>query len=245
MKAIILAAGYATRMYPLTENQPKPLLKVSEKPMLNYILEKIKNLPEIKEIFVVTNARFYDTFRVWLNSFTYPKKIRLINDGTVSKDDRLGAVGDINFILKEEDVNDDLLIIGGDNLFEDDLSGLMKSFREKGSTILLNEVKDKETAKRFGIVSLDPNKKITRFVEKPENPESTLAATLIYAIKKEDISLLGEAVKSGFADRTGDFIAYLSKKRSVYGKLISGKWFDIGSFESMSEANDYFKKKGK
>lgn len=245
MKAIILAAGYATRMYPLTENQPKPLLKVAEKPMLNYILEKLKPLPEISEIFVVTNARFYDTFRVWLNSFTSPQKIHLINDGTQSKDDRLGAVGDINFILKEEDINDDLLILGGDNLFEDDLSGLMNLFREKGSTILLNEVKDKEAAKRFGIVSIDQNKKITRFVEKPMSPESTLAATLIYALKKDDLSLLGEAIKSGFADRTGDFIAYLSKRRSVYGLNIKGKWFDIGSFESLNEANEHFKKKSK
>jgi glucose-1-phosphate thymidylyltransferase len=129
MKALILAAGYATRMYPLTENQPKPLLKVGKSSIIEHQLKRLKELPEVEEIFIVTNARFYDQFRIWLNNFTYPKKITLINDGTLSKDDRLGAVGDINFSLKEAEINGDMLVLAGDNLFEDDLKDFLKFFQ--------------------------------------------------------------------------------------------------------------------
>lgn len=240
MKALILAAGYATRLYPLTENQPKPLLPIGKKKLIEHILDKIKGLQEIKEVFIVTNARFYDTFRIWKNSYSYPKKIILVNDGTVSKDDRLGAIGDINFVLREEDVNDDLLIIGGDNLFEDNLKKFLKIFQEKGSSIMLDDVKELEKAKLYGVVTLDKEQKIIRFMEKPPKPESTLVSTLIYAIKKEHLPLIQEAITNGFADHTGDFIGYLSRKEKVFGLKLSGRWFDIGSFESLKEAEKVF-----
>lgn len=240
MKALILAAGYATRLYPLTENQPKPLLKVGGKPIIEHLLERIWNLPEIDEVFIVTNARFYDNFVAWLKSFSYPKKIVLLSDRTQSKDDRLGAVGDINFIIGQKDIVDDLLILGGDNLFEDDLSPAKDFFlKSAGSVILLNDVKDKELAKKYGIAELDQNRKIVQFLEKPNDPPSTLSSTLIYFLKQKHLRHIPEALRTGFADRTGDFICYLSKKEDVYGLSLSGKWFDIGSFESLNEADRF------
>ncbi len=241
MKALVLAAGYATRMYPLTESQPKPLLKVGKKTIIEHILGKIKTLKEVDEVFIVTNARFYDLFRVWSNKLSFPKKITLVNDGTISKDDRLGAIGDILFTLRENDVNDDLLIIGGDNLFEDDLNTLIKFFKEKKSSVIfLNDVKNLEAAKLYGIVTLDKDQKIIRFVEKPPKPESTLASTLIYVLKKDHLLYIQEAMTHGFADHTGDFICYLSKKEKIYGFNLKGKWFDIGSLEALKEAEKKF-----
>jgi glucose-1-phosphate thymidylyltransferase len=244
MKAVILAAGYATRLGKLTENQPKPLLKVGGKPLLEHILSRIRSVKEITEVYVVTNARFYDHFRIWSNDFAYPKKITLINDGTLSLDDRLGAIGDINFLLKEEDVDSDLLVIGGDNLFEEDLSTMIKEFcRRDGSMVSYTDVKDKQLAKLYGIVTLDHSGKIVRFSEKPANPESTLASTLIYVLKKDHLALVSEAISKGYADHAGDFIKFLIQKKPVYGYALLGRWFDIGSLEQLKEAERYFKPK--
>jgi glucose-1-phosphate thymidylyltransferase len=241
LKAIILAAGYATRLYPLTLNKPKPLLEIAGKPILEHILEKIKSNKDINEIFIITNTRFYDHFRIWSNHFNFSIPIKVINDGTLSNDDRLGAIGDINFVLKEEDITDDLLIVGGDNLFEEDLNNFVGYFKNKGSTILLNDVKNEQLATQLGIVTLNDQQRIINFVEKPRYPESTLASTLIYAIKKEHLHYFQEVISKGQADRTGDFIAYLAKREPVHGKIMQGRWFDIGSLEALEEANRKFK----
>ena len=143
-KALILAAGYATRLYPLTENQPKPLLKVANRPIVEHILEKLKRADNVNEVMIVTNARFYDHFRIWLNHFDYPKEIKIINDGTISNDDRLGAVGDINYVLKEEEINDDLLVIAGDNLFGFQIQDFINHFQQKNNSVVaLHDLKDK------------------------------------------------------------------------------------------------------
>ena len=131
MKAIILAAGYATRLYPLTLNKPKPLLEVAAKPIIEHILFKIEKIKEINNIFIVTNNKFYAKFASWLAVYESKKKIKIINDKTSSNEDRLGAVGDIKFVLEQEKLNDDVMIIAGDNLFEFSLSGPVKIFKEK------------------------------------------------------------------------------------------------------------------
>jgi len=236
MKALILAAGYGTRLYPLTINQPKPLLKVGSKSILGHIVEKLDVREEIDEIFVVTNNKFYTHFNKWKQTFSSNKTITIINDKTLNNQDRLGAIGDINYVIKDQNIEEDLLIIGGDNLFEDNLSAIFNLFQEKGNTIMLNDVKNIELAKLYGIVSINSEDKITNFVEKPESPESTLASTLIYAIKKEDLELINHVLKQGLADRAGDFIKYLSENRTVSGIPLTGKWFDIGSLQQLKEA---------
>lgn len=216
---------------------------MGEKPIIEHIIEQINPLKEIDEIFVVTNARFYDNFVDWFREANFDKhKITLINDGTHTKEDRLGAIGDIQFVLQEKKVDTDMLILGGDNLFTENLGAFIHQFNAcGGSLIALKDVQKKELAKLFGVVTLDETQKIIKFLEKPAEPESTLISTLIYALKKEHLLLLPEAIKSGAADRTGDFIKYLSERKPVYGHLLSGKWFDIGSFEQLKEADEAFK----
>lgn len=240
MKALILAAGYGTRLYPLTIEQPKPLLKVGSKSILGHIVKKLEVRQEIDEIFIVTNKKFYTHFNRWKQNFSSNKNITIINDKTLNNLDRLGAIGDINYVIKDQNIEDDLLIIGGDNLFEDNLSALFNLFQEKGNTIMLNDVKNIELAKLYGIVSTNSDNKIINFVEKPESPESTLASTLIYAIKKEDLGLINHVLKQGLADRAGDFIKYLSENRTVSGIPLKGKWFDIGSLQQLKEAQGQY-----
>ncbi|MFH1828003.1 MAG: 2-oxoacid:acceptor oxidoreductase subunit alpha [Nanoarchaeota archaeon] len=241
MKAVILAAGYATRLYPLTLDQPKPLLKIGGKAIIEHITDKLSKFDMIDYIYVVTNNKFYSHFLGWLEDYQVDVPIKIVNDGTLSNEDRLGAIGDINLVVKRENIDDDLLVVGGDNLFEDNLNEFLKFFNEKGSSILLNDVKSRELAKLYGIVTLNNQGRIINFVEKPENPESTLASTLIYALERKHLLLLQETLDKGLADRAGDFIKYLSCKEEVYGLTLKDKWFDIGSLEQLKEAEEHFK----
>jgi glucose-1-phosphate thymidylyltransferase len=241
MIAIILAAGYATRLYPITLNQPKPLLKVSGKPIVEHIINKVLSFNNIEKIYIITNNKFYTHFSSWLNQYDNNKPIKIINDQTQNSADRLGAIGDINFVIKQEQINEDILIVGGDNLFEDNLNNLFEHFKTKGTSILLNDVIDYDLAKLYGVVSLNENNQIIEFSEKPKSPKTTLISTLIYALKKEHLPLIGEALKQGFADRAGDFISYLSKKEQIYGLPLEGHWFDIGSLEQLKKAEEVYK----
>jgi glucose-1-phosphate thymidylyltransferase len=245
IKALILAAGYATRLYPLTENQPKPLLKVANRPIVEHILEKLKGADNIDEIMIVTNARFYDHFRVWLNHFDYPKKIKIINDGTISNEDRLGAVGDINYVLKEEEINDDLLVIAGDNLFGFSLNNFINHFQQKNNSVVaLHDLKDKNIVKnKFGVAMLcDQVSKVVNFEEKPANPKSTLAATACYVFHKDDLKHVEAAVEKGKADNPGDLVKYLVKESEVHGFVFANHWFDIGSIEGLKQAEEVYRK---
>lgn len=242
MKALILAAGYATRLYPLTENQPKPLLKVNGKPIVEHILERIKDVAEIEEILVITNHRFYDYFRVWLNHLKYPKKIKLINDGTISNDDRLGAVGDINHVLKEENINGNLLVIGGDNLFGFSLQRFINFFKAKdeSSVVALYDLKELERVKgKFGVGVLERDQ-VVNFEEKPLKPKSTFAATACYIFNENDLKLVEKSIEQGKADNPGDLIKFLVKNSQVHGFVFDEHWFDIGSFESLKEAEKFY-----
>ena len=242
LKALVLCAGYATRLYPLTENQAKPLLKVGQKPIIEHILDKIKEVNEIEEILVVTNARFHHDFQVWLNHYEYPKKIKIINDGTISNEDRLGAVGDINFVLKEEEINNDLLVIAGDNLFGFSLTKYTQFFKEKNkSGVALFDIKDKQKViRKLGVAVLEGTK-IVEFQEKPLEPKSTCASTACYYFIKEDLNLVQQAVEKGYADNTGDLIRYLVNESDVHGFVFDEHWFDIGSHESLEEAKRIYK----
>lgn len=237
MKAVILAAGYATRLYPLTEKQPKPLLNVGGKPVIEHILDKIKGLRDVDEVFIITNHRFYEQFRVWLNHFKFPKKMKLLDDGTLSNDDRLGAVGDINFVLQEEEINDDLLVIAGDNLFGFPLTKFTHLFQQLGkSVVAFHDLKEVEKVrKRFGVGVLNGSK-VFHFEEKPAQPKSTLAATACYIFPKTDLPLIEKSIEKGKADNPGDLIRYLTKESEVHGFVFTEHWFDIGNAESLQAA---------
>lgn len=245
MKALILAAGYATRLYPLTLNTPKHLLPIAGKPMLNYIIDKLKDIGSIKEIVVVTNDKFYPNFVEWAAKNSSSKPIKVLNDHTKSNEDRLGAIGDIHYAIQQEKLREDLLVIGGDNLFDFEINDLIDFFNsKKRSVVALYDMKKKEAlAGKFGVVLIGRNSKIVDFEEKPKNPKSTLASTFCYIFSRDDIEELERCIRENKKpDNAGDFIKYLAAKKDVYGFVFKGIWFDIGSFEHYDQANKLYSK---
>jgi len=245
MKVLLLAAGYATRLYPLTLNKPKPLLPIAGKPVLEFILDIIEPLKEVDEIFIVTNDKFYMDFEKWNSAYSGPKKITVVNDGTTSNENRLGATGDIEFVARNKFINNDLLVLAGDNLFKADLS-LFVNFcvsKRPSITIGLYDVCDLQLAKKYGIVSLDKNNKIIEFKEKPANPPSTLAAMCLYFFPKERLGIIKDYLGTDTAkDAPGYFLQWLYKRESVFGYVFKNeKWFDIGDKKSYEEADKEFR----
>ena len=245
MEAIILAAGYATRLYPLTENTPKPLLNVAGKPMIEHIIEKLHKIVGINKIYIVTNGKFEQHFKKWLSNFDAQKPIEIINDGTRSNEDRLGAFGDVHHAINARKINDDIIIVAGDNLFELSLADVANFFRKKKSNVIvLHDVKDFELAKQYGIVEIDENSRVVHFEEKPKNPKSTLASTGIYLFPKKTIKLINKYIAQGNnPDKTGSFIEWLHKRDFVYSFATDKKWYDIGSLEQLEKANRHYKQK--
>ena len=161
MKALILAAGYATRLYPITLNQPKPLLKIGGRPLVEYIIDKIKEVKEIKQIYIVTNNKFTPHFEEWASHYESDIQIKTINDGTMTNEDRLGAIGDINFVIQKENINEDFLVLAGDTLFDLNLNELVKLRNEKQATIkVVKELPKEKIANTYGNVIQDENNKI-------------------------------------------------------------------------------------
>lgn len=241
MKTIILAGGYATRLQPLTIDQPKHLLHVADRPILDYLIEKLEPIPEVSEIFVITNEKFHKHFEKWAKEKKSDKKIHIINDGTTSNKDRLWSLGDIQFLLDKEDINEDIFVIGWDNLFCSGLEELCSFFREHGTVIGLHNVGNLELAKQYGNVTIGADNLITNFVEKPQKPTTSLSSTLIWILEKELLHHIQSVINSGKSDRAWDLIADICDTEKVYWFEIPGKWFDIGTLEQLEEADQYFK----
>ena len=244
MDAIILAAGYATRLYPLTENTPKPLLDVAGKPIIEHIISKLEAINSINKIYIVTNDKFEQHFKKWLADFDAQKPIEIINDGTKSNQDRLGALGDVHYAITQKNLNSDIIVVAGDNLFELPLEEATNFFKKrKSSVIVVYDVKDFELAKHYGIVEVKDNI-VVNFEEKPASPRSTLASTGIYLFPKKIISLIEKYIAQGNnPDKTGKFIEWLHKRETVYSYMTDKKWYDIGSIEQLEKANKYYRQK--
>ncbi|MBF0522622.1 MAG: nucleotidyltransferase family protein [Candidatus Omnitrophica bacterium] len=241
MKALILAAGYGTRLYPLVQDTPKAFLEVKGRTLIGHIVDKIKGVEGLEEILVVTNNKFYSDFKNWAQH--QPFNIRVINDGTDTPEQRLGSIGDIHFALTQYAFSDDLLVVGSDNLFNFNLGDFFKFAKQKShsATIGLYDIGDISQAHKFGVVSVDKDKKITLFEEKPEKPQSTLIAMCFYYFPRETVDLTFQYVKEvEKADRAGDYIKWIAERHSVYGFTFSGKWYDIGSIESYKDAQENF-----
>lgn len=246
MVAIILAAGYGTRLYPLTLNKPKALLEVDGKSILDRLVSKIDSIKECKEIIIVTNEKFHKNFETWAKSASYSPRIEVINDGTKANEARLGAIGDINLVLKKKDIKEDLLITASDNLFEFDLGEFVGFGREKKpfNSIALFDVGDKILARKYGICSLDKDLRVIDFEEKPKSPKSTLAATALYFIPKEKIAKIFEYMKIDLPkDAPGNLMKWLAKTDKLFGYRSSGAWYDIGDKESLKKADEELRKK--
>ncbi len=242
MKALILAAGYATRLYPLTEDQPKPLLKVSGRSIIDYILDKMEEVPEVTEIYVVTNARFYSDFELWLeNRPKSSKVITIINDGTMTNSTRLGAVGDLQFVLDRQKIEEELLVVAGDNLFGFSLVDLVRFFKSQQLSVVgFHNFMDRNKVKKKYGVGIIEGTKVVDFEEKPENPRSALASTGCYLFTPEDLQLVEESIRRGKADNPGDLVRWLVGHSEVHGFLFEEHWFDIGSFDSLREAEKVY-----
>ncbi|MBU0757862.1 MAG: nucleotidyltransferase family protein [Nanoarchaeota archaeon] len=248
IKAIILAAGYATRLYPLTENQPKSLLPIGGKPIIEHILFRIEEVDDIDEIFIVTNDKFNTHFTDWQKTYKSLKKIVIVNDWTTSNENRLGAVGDMHYVIEHQNIDHDLLVIAGDNLFEFSLIHLVRFFKEKKASVValydLGHI-DK-VANKLGVALVDDNLKVIDFEEKPAKPKSTLAATACYVFAKKDVEELEQMIKEHhMPDNSGDFIKHLAEKKHVYGFIFEEQWYDIGSHDQYHNANKIYLEKEK
>jgi glucose-1-phosphate thymidylyltransferase len=244
MKVLLLAAGYATRLYPLTLNTPKPLLTVAGKTVIGYIFDLIDPLKEVDEVFIVTNEKFFQNFEDWKRDFKSSKKITVIDDGTTSNETRLGATGDMDFVIEKRSIKDDLLVLAGDNLFRADLSLFTDFCASKRPSIVIGlyDIKDLILAKNYGIVSVDKNNKLIDFKEKPANPQSTLAAMCLYFFPKERLGIMKRYLEMKTArDAPGYFLEWLYERDSVFGYVFKDKkWFDIGDKKSLDEAEKEF-----
>jgi glucose-1-phosphate thymidylyltransferase len=242
MNVLILAAGYATRLYPLTLNKAKPLLAVGGKPIIEWLADNLVGISDLETIYVVTNAKFATDFQEWSQQYQnrHPElRFKIVNDGSTSDDDKLGAIGDIHFVITEEDLSgSSLLIAAGDNLFTESLADFVVCARESEVTVAVHDVGDKEAIKKYGNIAVDAEGTITHFEEKPQKPQGTLAAVALYYYSPAVLSLLRTYLAAGNnADQPGRFIQWLYTRKPVKTFQIKGKWLDIGSKETLENAD--------
>jgi glucose-1-phosphate thymidylyltransferase len=247
MKVLILAAGYATRLYPLTQNQPKPLLTVAGQPMIEFVLDNLAPVGGIDRVYVVTNAKFADHFQKWADGYRATKSkldFTIVNDKSTDDSNKLGAIGDIHLVISREKVDDDLIVVAGDNLFSETLQDFGRVCREKKAPVLaVYDVGNQEEIKKYNSISIDASGKITFFEEKPKNPTSTLTGIALYYYPKSTLPLIHQYIaEKNNPDQPGRLVQWLYQRTPVYTWPVPGIWFDIGSKESLAEANTIFGK---
>jgi glucose-1-phosphate thymidylyltransferase len=238
MKALVLAAGYATRLYPLTLDRPKALLEVGGKPMLDRLLERLE-ASGVDETIVVTNAKFTPHFEEWAKDRT---GVTVVNDGTTSNDDRLGAIGDIAFVLDELNVDDDLVVVAGDNLFSEDISGFGAYGLDVDAPVLaIHDVGDLSLMREYNQVEIDSEGRVVFMEEKPENARTTLAGIALYFYPRRALPLIRQYLAEGNnPDQPGRLPEWLHTRTPVYTWQVPGEWYDIGSAETLQDADTIF-----
>ena len=247
MNALILAAGYATRLYPLTLNKAKPLLEVAGKPMIDWVLDNLAPIPDLETVYVVTNHKFAQDFETWAETYRQKKPkftIKIIDDGSTDDSDKLGAIGDICLVITREDLaKNDLIVVAGDNLFSEPLADFARVAKMSEATLATYDVGDLEAIKKYSSITIDTEGVITRFEEKPPEPKNTLAGIALYYFSRDVIPLFKTYIAAGNnPDQPGRFIQWLYQLKPVKAYQIKGTWFDIGSKETLEEANEIFAK---
>lgn len=239
MKCIVLAAGYATRLYPLTQNFPKPLLEVSGKSILDWLLEDVQSTGMIDEVIVVSNHRFCDIFNKWANEAAdrlKGLKLTVLDDGSTDNDNRLGAVRNIAFAINQCNLDSDVLVLAGDNLLDFSIKGFLDFYNDKKTTCIMRHFESSiEKLQRTGVVEVDDEDKVISMEEKPKEPKSNWAVPPFYVYGSDDLSVIVECVNSEEInlDAPGGFIEWFCKRRPVYAYEMPGKRYDIGNKESL------------
>jgi glucose-1-phosphate thymidylyltransferase len=247
MKIIILAAGYATRLYPLTLNQPKPLLPVAGRPMIDHVLDNLAGIKGLDHVYVVTNEKFAGHFQKWADA--RPAKpglnFTIVNDHSTDDTNKLGAIGDLHLVLTREKVDDDVLVVAGDNLFSERLDGFGKFAQEKNTPVLaVYDVGNLEEIKKYNSITIDGAGRITFFEEKPKQPTSTLTGIALYYYPKSVVPLIHQYIAEGNnPDQPGRLVQWLYPRVPFLTWKVPGIWYDIGSRETLEEANRIFAKK--
>jgi glucose-1-phosphate thymidylyltransferase len=245
MKLLLLAAGYATRLYPLTRTKAKPLLEIGGRPIIEHVLATTTELTGIDHTFIVTNEKFAADFQHWAAGYRtahpHSPPITIVNDHSTDESNKLGAIGDIHLVIRQHNINDDLLIIGGDNLFKESLAAFVHFARTHGPTVGVHDLGDLQQMKQYGNVTTDESGRITRFEEKPDHPHSTLAAMCLYYYPRTTLPLIEQYATAGHnLDQPGRLIGWLCQRIPVFAYQIHGPWLDIGTFETLAEANRLF-----
>jgi len=241
VKAVILAAGYATRLYPLTLDRPKALLSVGGRPMLDRLLDQLEVVDGLDEVYVVTNSKFAGAFRDWAAGRSGPA-VRIVDDGTIDEESRLGAIGDLDLTIRQARLDDDVLVLAGDNLFSESIAPFPVFALGKGGAALgVYDVGDLETIRRYAVIELDGDDRVTLLEEKPDEPRSTLAGIALYFYPRSALGLVAEYLAEGNnPDQPGRLVQWLYPRTPVYGWRVPGRWYDVGSKETLAEADRAF-----
>lgn len=245
MKLIVLAAGYATRLYPLTLNQPKPLLPVAGRPMIEHVLDCLKPIKEIDHVYVVTNEKFSGHFEEWANQYEANHAglpISVVNDHSSDDANKLGAIGDMHLVIMQAAIDDDIIVVAGDNLFSRPLEGFSEFCQAHNAPVLgVYDVGNLDEIKKYNAIETDTDGRITFFEEKPKEPNSTITGIALYYYPKWSLELIKQYIAEGNnPDQPGLLIQWLYPRTPVYVWRVPGIWFDIGSKETLEEANRIF-----
>jgi glucose-1-phosphate thymidylyltransferase len=240
VKAIVLAAGYATRLYPLTLDQPKHLLEVGGRPILERLLGQLAAIEALERVYIVTNAKFAVRFHEFAASWSGPVELSVVDDATTSDDDRLGAIGDLDLVIRREGLDDDLLVAAGDSIFAE---GRLDEFARLGleknvPVIAVSDVGDFDAIKRYSAITADTDGRITAFEEKPAYPQTTLAGIALYFYPRPTLPLIGRYLQEGNnPDQPGRLVEWMYERTPFYVWQVPGRWYDIGSPETLEQAD--------
>lgn len=244
MICILLCAGYATRLYPLTQNFPKPLLKVGNKTIVNYILDDLENIPQITKYVIISNHKFIEHFKTWETEQTYSKSLVILDDGSTENDNRLGAVNDIKFAIESLNITEDVLVVAGDNVLDFSLKGFVEFAMQKNAPcVMCQEENNLQKQRKTAIITRANDGLITSYEEKPDVPKGNFAVPPFYYFRAQDIAMIDRAIAEGCnTDAPGSFAAWISANTAMYAWLMPGKRYDIGDMASYEKAAKIFGK---
>jgi glucose-1-phosphate thymidylyltransferase len=244
VKAIVLAAGYATRLYPLTLDKPKPLLEVGGRSILDRLLAQLASLEGLDHVYVVTNSKFAHDFRAFGRDLgPQPFELTVVDDGTTSDETKLGAIGDLELVVRQEGIDDDLLVAAGDSIFDEPRLGeLVALGRDRGAPVIaVREVDDPEQLRSYSVLATDDEGRIVSFQEKPEEPRGTLAGIALYFYPRSALPLIRRYIEEGNnPDQPGRLVEWLHTRVPFYTSRLGGRWYDIGSMETLAAADREF-----